>query len=95
LAFYVYIAASKRNGTLYIGMTDDLQRRMLEHRAGLFSGFTEEHSVKTLVWFEVHLTREDAFQRERRMKKWNRAWKLRVIEASNPDWHDLFSEIYE
>jgi putative endonuclease len=93
LAFYVYILASRRNGTLYIGMTDDIARRMLEHQEGALPGFTKKYGVKTLVWFEAYDSREDAFRRERQMKKWNRAWKLRLIEASNPDWHDLTPEL--
>ena len=89
MAFYVYILASRRNGTLYIGMTDDLARRMREHRGGLLPGFTARHDVKTLVWFEVHQTRETAFGRERQLKKWRRKWKLQLIEELNPGWRDL------
>jgi putative endonuclease len=91
--FYVYILASKRNGTLYIGMTDDLARRMWEHREGLAYGFTKAYGVKMLIWFEQHSSRESAFQRERQMKKWNRLWKLREIERANPEWRDLYNEI--
>ena len=93
LSFYVYILASRRNGTLYIGMTDDLLRRMWEHQNGVVSGFTREYGVKMLVWFEAHESRESAFGRERRLKKWNRAWKLELIERSNPEWKDLASEL--
>jgi putative endonuclease len=89
MSFYVYISASRRNGTLYIGMTDDLGRRMWEHETGVFPGFTKKYGVKTLVWFEVHSTREAAFTRERQLKKWNRKWKLELIEKQNPQWHDL------
>jgi putative endonuclease len=88
--FYVYILASQRNGTLYIGYTDDLFRRMDEHRAHSFSGFTKKYDVTKLVWFETHETRESAFVRERQMKKWRRLWKLELIERSNPGWRDLF-----
>jgi putative endonuclease len=93
LSFFVYILASRRNGTLYIGMTDDLVRRVWQHRTGLIAGFTKEYGVKALVWYELHETRESAFQRERRLKKWNRAWKLRLIERSNPQWRDLADEV--
>ena len=89
MAFYVYIVASKRNGTLYIGMTDDLLKRAWQHRHGIVPGFTRDYSVKYLVWYEVHETRESALVRERQMKKWNRAWKLALIEKDNPDWRDL------
>ena len=93
MAFYVYLLASKRNGTLYIGMTDDLVRRMLEHHEGALPGFTKKYGVKLLVWFEEHTSRELAFRRERQMKKWNRKWKLQLIEASNPEWRDLTPEL--
>ena len=93
MAFYVYILANKRNGTLYIGMTDDLVRRVWQHREGTIEGFTKAYSVRNLVWFEEHSTRESAFTRERQMKKWNRNWKLREIESSNPEWRDLWEEI--
>jgi putative endonuclease len=89
MAFYVYIVASKRNGTLYIGMTDDLLKRAWEHRHGIIAGFTRDYGVKYLVWHEVHETRESALIRERRIKKWNRAWKLELIEKNNPEWRDL------
>jgi putative endonuclease len=92
MSFFVYILASKRNGTLYTGMTDDLARRVWEHQTGAFPGFTKRYGVKTLVWFEVHETREAAFKRERQVKKWERQWKLRTIEEVNPDWKDLVEE---
>ncbi|AXK84150.1 GIY-YIG nuclease family protein [Pseudolabrys taiwanensis] len=85
--------ASKRNGTLYIGATDDLVKRVWQHRNGVIDGFTKEHAVKTLVWYEIHETREAALTRERQMKKWNRIWKLELIEKANPVWRDLWSEI--
>ena len=80
MSFFVYVLASRRNGTLYIGMTDDLARRTWEHRTGVVPGFSRKYGAKTLVWYEVHETRETAFQRERQLKKWNRAWKLKIIE---------------
>jgi putative endonuclease len=89
MAFYVYMLASKRNGTLYIGMTDDLLKRLWMHREGILPGFTREYSVKHLVWYEAHESRESALLRERQMKRWNRAWKLNLIEAGNPNWCDL------
>jgi putative endonuclease len=89
MAFYVYILASKRNGTLYVGMTDDLPKRMWLHRNEILPGFTKEYGVKMLVWYEPHESRESALLRERRLKKWNRKWKLELIESSNPTWHDL------
>jgi putative endonuclease len=93
MAFYVYILASKRNGTLYAGMTDDLVKRVWQHRNDIIPGFTQRHGVKTLVWYEPHESRESAFVRERQIKKWNRAWKLEVIEKTNPGWRDLWDEI--
>jgi putative endonuclease len=93
MSFWVYILASKRNGTLYIGMTDDLVRRVWEHKIGAVPGFTLQYGVKMLVWYEEHESRETAFQRERQMKKWNRAWKLQLIESMNPQWKDLAEEL--
>jgi putative endonuclease len=81
--------ASKRNGTLYIGATSDLLARIYQHREGTFEGFTKEHGVHRLVWFEPHETMESAIVREKRLKKWRRAWKLELIEAENPRWLDL------
>jgi putative endonuclease len=89
MAFSVYMLASKRNGTLYIGMTDDLLKRVWLHRKGVLPGFTREYGVKNLVWYETHESRESAILRERQMKKWNRDWKLNLIESSNPNWRDL------
>jgi putative endonuclease len=85
----VYIMASRRNGTLYTGVTSDLLRRIYEHREEITRGFTSRHGVKLHVWFEQHATMEHAITREKRIKKWNRAWKLRLIEESNPRWRDL------
>jgi putative endonuclease len=93
VSFWVYILASRRNGMLYIGMTDDLARRSWEHRTGAVPGFTRKYGVKMLVWFEQHETRESALQRERQLKKWNRAWKLQLIERFNPSWKDLADEL--
>jgi putative endonuclease len=93
MSFWVYLLASRRNGTLYVGMTDDLARRVWEHRTSAVPGFTSKYSVKTLVWYEQHESRESAFQRERQIKKWNRAWKLQLIEKFNPQWQDLAEQL--
>ena len=87
---YVYMMASKRNGTIYIGCTSDLLKRVFEHREGLFGGFTKKYGCRTLVWFEAYDELEDARQRERQMKEWQRAWKIKRIEAMNPEWNDLY-----
>ncbi|HEX5212801.1 MAG TPA: GIY-YIG nuclease family protein [Pseudolabrys sp.] len=89
MAFYVYMLASKRNGTLYIGMSDDLLKRVWMHRKGILPGFTRDYGVKHLVWYETHDSRESALLREWQMKKWNRAWKLKLIETRNPKRRDL------
>jgi putative endonuclease len=91
--FFVYILASHRNGTLYIGSTEDLATRIEQHRAGAVPSFTKRYGVLTLVWFEVHETRESALLRERAMKKWNRAWKIELIEKTNSGWNDLSGSI--
>ena len=93
MSFYVYMLASRRNGTLYIGMTDDLVKRVWVHKTELLPGFTKDYGVKLLVGYEVHASRESAFTRERQLKKWNRAWKLELIEKMNPSWGDLYDEI--
>ena len=85
----VYLLASRRNGTLYVGVTSDVVGRLYKHRNGLLLGFTREYRVNMLVWFEQHATIEEAILREKRIKKWNRAWKLALIEAANPEWRDL------
>ncbi len=93
MAYYVYILASGRNGTLYIGSTDSLVRRVSEHREELRPGFTGRYGVKMLVWYEAFDTRDDAFRRERQMKVWRRAWKMELIEKTNPGWRDLYPDI--
>ncbi|OYQ35791.1 endonuclease [Niveispirillum lacus] len=90
---YVYILASARNGTLYIGVTSDMGRRIWEHREGLVEGFAKRYGIKTLVYYEAFERIDDAIHREKRLKKWNRAWKLELIESSNPDWNDLSSTL--
>ena len=89
----VYMLASKRNGTLYIGVTSDVVRRVWQHRNDLVGGFTKQYGVHRLVWYEVHETMEGAIGREKALKKWNRAWKVRLIEEGNPDWVDLYEEV--
>jgi len=89
----VYILASRRNGTLYVGVTSDLSNRVWEHKNDLVEGFTKRYGVHMLVWYEVHETMESAIQREKNIKKWNRKWKLPLIEQLNPLWHDLFSDL--
>ena len=87
--YYVYIMASKRNGTLYVGVTNNLKRRVLEHKSKFSSGFTKKYQVNRLVNFEQYNDVRLALARERRLKKWNRSWKLELIEKSNPEWKDL------
>ncbi|MDZ4698463.1 MAG: GIY-YIG nuclease family protein [Rhodothermales bacterium] len=86
---FVYILASKRNGTLYIGATSDLARRVEEHKLDVVEGFTKQYQIHTLVYYEEHDDIRDAIERERQMKKWERKWKLRLIEELNPNWIDL------
>ena len=93
MAFYVYILASKRNGTLYIGSTDDISRRVYQHKTHAIPGFTRKYDVTRLVWYDVFETREAAFVRERQMKEWKRAWKIRLIEGANPNWDDLYERL--
>jgi putative endonuclease len=91
--FWVYILASRLGGTLYIGVTNDLVRRVYEHREGLADGFTKKYTVDRLVHFEQFDDVGNAIRREKRLKKWNRAWKIRLIEEKNPNWIDLYHQI--
>jgi putative endonuclease len=93
--YYVYILSSRRNGTLYIGVTSDLIKRIYEHRKNLVDGFTQRYSVHRLVWYELHNSAESAISREKRIKKWKRDWKLQLIEKHNPSWKDLYESICE
>jgi putative endonuclease len=86
----VYILASKRNGTLYIGVTSDPIKRIWEHRNNVVEGFTKSYGVHLLVWYELHENMESAIRREKALKEWNRGWKLRLIESGNPEWNDLY-----
>jgi putative endonuclease len=89
----VYILASKRNGTLYIGVTSNLIKRIWEHKNNLVKGFTERYNVHNLVWYELHDNMESAISREKMLKEWKRKWKLELIERSNPNWNDLYNII--
>ncbi|MDD5224111.1 MAG: GIY-YIG nuclease family protein [bacterium] len=89
----VYILASKRNGTLYIGVNSDLVKRIWEHKNNVVEGFSKRYNVHRLVWYELHESMESAINREKQMKEWKRKWKLELIEGSNPDWQDLYPRI--
>ncbi len=91
--YYVYILASKRNGTLYTGVTNDLLRRMYEHKNNLVDGFTKKYNVKMLVYYEQTTDIESAISREKCIKKWNRNWKIKLIETNNSEWKDLSLEL--
>ena len=93
MSYYVYILASRIGGTLYIGVTNDLVRRVFEHRSKLVAGFTKKYGIARLVYFEQYDDIENAIRREKRLKKWNRAWKIRLIEEANPNWDDLYPAI--
>jgi putative endonuclease len=93
LGYWVYMLASRRNGTLYVGVTRDLVRRVAEHREGVVPGFTAKYGVTRLVWFETHDSVEAAIRREKRLKKWPRAWKVALIESTNLKWRDLWPEV--
>jgi len=90
---YVYMLASQRNGTLYTGVTSDLLKRVWQHKEGFVEGFTKQHGVKQLVWYEVHASLEAAITREKQIKKWNRTWKIQLIEGENPYWNDLYAAL--
>jgi putative endonuclease len=92
-AGFVYIMASQRNGTLYIGVTSNLVQRVYQHRNGLIDGFTKKYGCKFLVWFQAFDNLDEARRRELQMKEWRRAWKLREIEAVNPEWKDLYPSL--
>jgi putative endonuclease len=91
--YWVYVLASTVGGTLYIGVTNNLVRRMYEHRNGLVPGFTKRYGVHRLVYFEPHTDVEAAIRREKRLKRWNRTWKIQLIEQTNPNWDDLYPQI--
>ncbi len=89
----VYILASKRNGTLYIGVTSNLIQRIYQHKHNLVEGFTKKYAVKLLVYYQLHDTMETAITKEKQLKKWNRIWKLELIEKENPTWKDLYEDL--
>ena len=91
--YYVYILARKRNGTLYIGVTSDLVRRLFEHRNNLVDGFTKKYGVHSLVYYEETDSIDSAVAREKQLKKWSRAWKIRLVEKVNPVWRDLYPDL--
>jgi putative endonuclease len=91
--YWVYILASRRHGTIYIGVTNDLVRRVYQHKNKLIKGFSSQYGVARLVWFETHDDITAAIEREKELKKWRREWKINLIEQDNPDWHDLYNEI--
>ena len=91
--YYVYILASKKNGVLYVGVTDDLIRRVWEHRNEIVGGFTQKYKVKMLVYYETTSDIVSAILREKHMKRWRRAWKIRLIRSMNPEWNDLYEQL--
>ena len=92
-SYYIYIMASRRNGTLYIGITNDIVRRVYEHKNNFISGFTSKYSIHNLVYYEQFDNIESAIQREKQLKKWNRKWKIELIERVNPNWKDLYEDL--
>jgi putative endonuclease len=93
LTYFVYLLASRKDGTLYLGVTCDLVRRVYEHKTKAASGFTSRYDVRRLVWLEIYDDPSSAIAREKQLKKWQRAWKIELIEKENPDWRDLYEEI--
>lgn len=91
--YYVYILTRKRNSTFYVGVTSDLAKRVWEHKNGVADGFTKRYGIKTLVYYEVFDDPENAIRREKRLKRWSRAWKIALIEKANPAWDDLYETI--
>lgn len=92
--FFVYILAKARNSTFYVGVTSDLIKRIGEHKNDINCDFTTKYGIKNLVYYEAHNDAENAIMREKRLKKWNRVWKMRVIEEMNPDWKDLYETLF-
>ena len=93
MSYFVYVMASRKNGTLYAGVTNDIVRRVFEHKGDIVKGFTRQHAVHTLVWFESTDSIEAAIQREKQLKNWKREWKIALIEKDNPDWLDLYESL--
>ena len=94
MSYYVYIIASRRDGAIYIGVTNNLVRRVYEHRIKAVPGFTSKYNITQLVWFEIYEDPISAISREKELKKWERTWKVQLIEAENPEWKDLFEEYF-
>jgi putative endonuclease len=92
-SFFVYLLASRRHGTLYLGVTSDLVRRVYEHKTKIIAGFTKRYGIDRLVWFEIYDDPGTAISREKKLKEWRRDWKIRLIEEQNPDWRDLYETI--
>jgi putative endonuclease len=93
MSYYVYIIASRRDGAIYIGITNDLVRRVYEHQTKAVPGFTSKYNITQLVWFEIYDDPVSAITCEKELKKWKRSWKIKLIEAENPDWKDLYESI--
>jgi putative endonuclease len=93
MAYYVYLLASRKDGALYIGVTNDLIRRTFEHRSKMIKGFTSKYNITRLVWFEIYDDPVSAISREKELKKWRRSWKVALIEQENPNWNDLYETI--
>ena len=93
MQYYLYILASKKNGTLYVGVTSDLVKRIYEHKNNFIEGFTKKYTIHSLVYFEATESIESAIIREKQLKKWNRSWKINLIEKSNPGWDDLYHDL--
>ena len=93
MSYYVYIIASRRDGAIYIGVTNDIVRRIYEHRIKAVPGFTSKYNITRLVWFEIYDDPISAISREKELKKWKRSWKVQLIEKDNPEWHDLYASI--
>jgi len=93
MAYYVYIVASRKDGAIYVGITNDIVRRVYEHRIKAVPGFTSKYNITQLVWFEIYDDPTNAIAREKELKKWKREWKVKLIEAENPDWKDLYESI--
>ncbi len=92
--YYVYILTNRKNGTLYIGVTNNLIKRVFEHKNKVFKGFTEKYDINKLIYYECYDNIEYAIQREKRMKKWNRNWKIELIEKNNKEWKDLYLDLF-
>ncbi len=92
--FHVYMMASRKNGPIYIGLTSDLVNRVYEHKTEVYEGFTKKYNIKRLVYIEEYDYFDEAVRREKQLKKWNRAWKIELIERDNPNWYDLYYELY-